>query len=106
MKIEISGTFTIKVAQEDGLYIGTVLENNVSSFGSTKEEALEQTAEALDLWMESQLDYRAQKMTAIIKQAQQKSNKPQNTYTINYSDATDIHRKRNHEAPRKSMICA
>ena len=33
MKIEISGTCTIKVDREGDFYVGTVVENGVSSYG-------------------------------------------------------------------------
>ena len=45
-------TYNIAVWQEWKFYVTRVLENNVSSFGKTYEEALEQTKEALELYNE------------------------------------------------------
>jgi len=62
------------------------------------------TTEALDLWMESHLDFRARKLTGIIDRATRKS--PQPTYTVNYSDAGEVHSEGNHEALEKGVIYA
>ncbi len=42
--------FNIIIWKEGKTFVTRVLENNVSSFGKTKEDALENTYEALDLY--------------------------------------------------------
>ncbi len=68
MNIPISGKmeFTIKIEAEDDGFVGYVLENNVSSFGDTQEEALAMTQEALKLWIESQMRFRLEKLSHIM----------------------------------------
>ncbi len=44
--------FHVVVWQETQHYVAKVLENSVSSFGVTEEEALRNTKEALDLYLE------------------------------------------------------
>lgn len=65
--IKLSGKleFTIKIEKEDDGFVGYVLENNVSSFGDTVEEALAMTQEALALWVEGEVDYRLKKIANI-----------------------------------------
>ena len=52
-------------AEDDG-FVGCVLENNVSSFWDTQEEALAMTQEALKLWIESQMRFRLEKLSHIM----------------------------------------
>ena len=68
MNISISEKmeFTIKIEAEDDGFVGCVLENNVSSFGDTQEEALAMTQEALKLWIESQMRFRLEKLSHIM----------------------------------------
>ena len=68
MNISISEKmeFTIKIEAEDDGFVGCVLENNVSSFGDTQEEALAMTQEALKLWIESQMRFRLEKFSHIM----------------------------------------
>lgn len=52
MKNSKERTFTVQVEQENDIFIWTVLENDVSSFWDTKEEALNMTIEALQWYLE------------------------------------------------------
>ncbi|HPC34761.1 MAG TPA: hypothetical protein PLP73_03775 [Candidatus Absconditabacterales bacterium] len=44
----------IAIWQEGDMFVTRVLENNISSFGYTKEEALKKTHEAIELYYESE----------------------------------------------------
>ncbi|MFA7717876.1 MAG: hypothetical protein WC875_04125 [Candidatus Absconditabacterales bacterium] len=46
--------FHIILRQEGKTFIGRIMENNVSSFGKTEKECLENTKEALDLFLENE----------------------------------------------------
>lgn len=65
--VKITGKmeFTIKIEKEDDGFVGYVLENHVSSFGDTVEEALAMTQEALALWIEGEVEYRLKKIAKI-----------------------------------------
>lgn len=102
MQIQLEGTFTIVIEKEEDGYVGIVKENNVSSFWDTHEEALKMTEEALDLWIESQLNYRVKKLTLLLKAVQNKKN----TYIVKLNNSSSIYSAGNMPKTQKNMICA
>ncbi len=48
----MTNSFHIITRKEGKQYVGKILENNVSSFGTTEKECMENTKEALDLYLE------------------------------------------------------
>jgi predicted RNase H-like HicB family nuclease len=49
----MTNSFHIITRQEWKNYVGKILENNVSSFGTTEKKCIENTKEALDLYLEN-----------------------------------------------------
>lgn len=48
----MTSSFHIVTRKEGKQYVGKILENNVSSFGKTEKECIDNTKEALDLYLE------------------------------------------------------
>ena len=46
--------FNLILRQEGKIFIGRILENNVSSFGKTEKVCIKNTKEALDLYLEDE----------------------------------------------------